>query len=240
MNYLELNRCLYPGCGGYYTGIMQMHAVLLMISLCLPFLLIGLTLELIGRYRVMEELGEKGWKAIIPFYGDIAFFKALNLNYVGIAYCAFIVLRLVCCGRIELLDNILKIASSVCVYIYYYELAKKYNHGIGFYLGLAFLGPIFWMILGSEHISVPVEIEGLTKEDLEGKCECGCDKECKCDENCDCKEECDCDENCICKKEAKVCQKCGAKVADDAKFCSQCGHDLSKKPRKKKIEKKED
>ena len=38
-----------------------------------------LVLRIIARWRIFEKAGEKGWKAIIPFYSDYIFYKIIDM-----------------------------------------------------------------------------------------------------------------------------------------------------------------
>lgn len=81
-------------------------------------------------WKVFTKAGKPGWAAIIPIYNIIVI-----LEIVGKPIW-WIVLFLV---------PIVNLVISIIVYI---ELAKSFGKGTGFGLGLVFLGPIFFPILG--------------------------------------------------------------------------------------------
>ena len=157
----------------------------------------------------MDELNGNGWKALIPFYYHLEFLHILGLKNWEIGMGIFMLGSLLFSFNYPDLSNIFYLCGIVCIMLYEYKLCKLYKHGNWFYLGLVFLPAIFWMILGSEHLSVPVELEGVTKEDLENK-----------------------EEEKV--EEKRLCPKCQAELRAEDKFCSQCGWDLTKKPRKRK------
>ena len=214
----DINRCLYMGCGGnIYTGVMRYDWIMLMLTVMaflFPITLAWKILTRIGEYRVLQHIGENGWKALIPFYREITFFKRLDMKYEGITFIFASIGALLFSTRSEAIYSICAFVALFCILIYYYKIVKIYNHGFWFYMGLVFLQPIFWMILGSEKPNLEIEIDEYKKEEekvVEEK-----------------KEEPKAE------PEKRYCQRCGKEVALDAKFCSECGQDLSKKVRKRK------
>jgi hypothetical protein len=83
-----------------------------------------------GFWKTFEKAGKPGWGAIIPIYNII-----LLLEIAGKPIWWIILLF------IPLVNLIVGILVSI-------EVAKKFGKGTGFGLGLAFLGMIFYPILG--------------------------------------------------------------------------------------------
>ncbi len=95
--------------------------------------LIGLAIAVFiiaGVWKVFTKAGQPGWACLVPIYNIIVL-----LQIVGKPLW-WIVLML-----IPLVNFIVAILVMV-------ELAKKFGKGTGFALGLAFLGFIFFPILG--------------------------------------------------------------------------------------------
>ncbi len=92
------------------------------------FLLALLTIAAL--WKVFEKAGEPGWKSIIPFYNMWVLAEIAGLP-----------------GWVGLLAYIPYLGAIVIFYIYY-ELAKRFNKGVLFALGLFFLPVIFFPILG--------------------------------------------------------------------------------------------
>lgn len=140
-------------------------------------------LPMIGLWHVFEKAGEKGWKAIIPFYnmyimlklGDKKKYWGLYLTgtiiylVTGmflILYVAWLMMALIFAfgavdfgwsileqlGPIAAVCALVLIAGYVLMWIAtihgYAGICKKMNQGTGMVVGLIFLGPIFWMLLG--------------------------------------------------------------------------------------------
>lgn len=85
---------------------------------------------LAGVWKTFEKAGKPGWGAIIPIYNVI-----LLLEIAGKPIW-WILLMLI---------PFVNIIIAILVYI---DVAKKFGKGTGFGLGLAFLGFIFFPILG--------------------------------------------------------------------------------------------
>ena len=106
------------------------------LALLLIFLIILYT---IGLWKVFTKMDEPGWKSIIPFYNAYTLYKHVFgdgkwflLIFVGVIPFTFIG------GILALLVEII-----TC-----FRLAKTFNQGTGFTIGLIFLGFIFMPILG--------------------------------------------------------------------------------------------
>jgi len=92
---------------------------------------IGLVVAvIIAAWKVFEKAGEPGWAAIIPIY-----------NY-------FVILRIVGRPGWWFFLSFVPLVNIIIGFIVTNDLSKSFGKGIGFTLGLIFLGPIFWLILG--------------------------------------------------------------------------------------------
>ncbi|MCL2747005.1 MAG: DUF5684 domain-containing protein [Coriobacteriia bacterium] len=154
-------------------------------SMCI---LITLIFLLIGVALVFEKAGEKWWKALIPFYCEWTetkvagapaswFWVFISLYVVGgfILALGFSLFGLAMEIGIMGPNAGLLAASIVFMFaskpffivgaIFYgrilYKLSRAFGKGLGFALGLLFLGPIFWMILAFDKSQYqPVAEEG--------------------------------------------------------------------------------
>ncbi len=80
-------------------------------------------------WKVFVKAGEPGWACLIPFYNLFVFLKIVGRPWWWIIL-AFIPI------------------ISLVLLITPFDLAKRFNKGIGFGFGLLFLGFIFYPILG--------------------------------------------------------------------------------------------
>lgn len=92
-------------------------------------LLLVAALMIVAMWRIFAKAGEAGWKAIVPFYNTYILYKITWGNGL------YFLLLLIPCVNV-----VIQIITSV-------KLAKVFGKGIGFTLGLIFLGPIFQLIL---------------------------------------------------------------------------------------------
>jgi hypothetical protein len=85
---------------------------------------------IIAGWKVFEKAGQAGWKVIIPIYN------------------IYIMLKIVGRPGWWLILFLIPLVNIVVWIILLVDMSKSYGHGVGFALGLIFLGWIFWLILG--------------------------------------------------------------------------------------------
>ncbi len=94
------------------------------------FWLAAVVFVIAGVWKVFTKAGQPGWAAIVPFYNIIVL-----LQIVGKPLWWLILM----------LIPVVNLVIAILVMI---ELAAKFGKGMGFALGLVFLGFIFFPILG--------------------------------------------------------------------------------------------
>ena len=119
-----------------FSGVMF---VIFFISIALAIV------NLIAAIKIYKKLGLPGWGVIVPIYGQWILLKAVDLP-----------------GWL----SILPVAKGIALIVANYRLAGKFGKGSGFGLGLVFLTPIFYMILGFGKASVVSETDGDVQFDL--------------------------------------------------------------------------
>ena len=102
-------------------------------------------ISLVAMIKVYKKLGLPGWGAIVPIYGQWILLKAVDLP-----------------GWL----SILPVANWIAIIVANYRLAGKFGKSAGFGLGLVFLTPIFYMILGFGKDKVIDGTEGNVQFDL--------------------------------------------------------------------------
>lgn len=102
-------------------------------------------ISLVATIKVYKKLGLPGWGAIVPIYGQWILLKAVDLP-----------------GWL----SILPVANGIALIVANYRLAGKFGKSAGFGLGLVFLTPIFYMILGFGKDKVIDGTEGNVQFDL--------------------------------------------------------------------------
>lgn len=99
-------------------------------------------------WKIYEKLGEPGWKSLIPFYGMYTLYKSVwepqvyfltLFSAVGllVSYVFLVPLCLFACQA----------AMAVISVILNYKIAKYFERGIGFCIGLTLVPPVFLGIL---------------------------------------------------------------------------------------------
>lgn len=102
-------------------------------------------ISLVATIKVYKKLGLPGWGVIVPIYSQWILLKAVDLP-----------------GWL----SILPVANGIALIVANYRLAGKFGKGAGFGLGLVFLTPIFYMILGFGKDKVIDGTEGDVQFDL--------------------------------------------------------------------------
>ena len=93
------------------------------------YLVVGVAV-IAGWWMMFTKAGEAGWKSIIPIYNIIILLKIVGRDWW------WLILMLI------------PIVSFVAWIVVSLDLAKSFGRSQGFGIGLAFLSPIFGLILG--------------------------------------------------------------------------------------------
>ena len=92
--------------------------------------LVLVLLIVIGMWKVFVKAGKPGWAAIIPIYNLVVLLEIAGKP----AWCVILFF--------------IPVVNLIVVIIAYMALAAKFGKGVGYALGLAFLSPIFFPMLG--------------------------------------------------------------------------------------------
>ncbi len=101
-----------------------MEIIIILVAVAIAIVIIA------GLWKTFEKAGQPGWAAIVPIYNMI-----IMLKIAGRPIWWFVLL----------LIPFVSIIVSIVVAI---DIAKNFGKGTGFGIGLAFLGFIFYPILG--------------------------------------------------------------------------------------------
>ena len=116
--------------------------------------------HIIAMWKVFTKAGEKGWKAIIPFYNIAILYKIsgmspwLVLLYIGLF--------------IPVVNIFVAIAIAVMSLYQPINLAKAFNKSTGFTVGLIMVPFVFYLILGfgdSKYAGFATEVEATKIEE---------------------------------------------------------------------------
>ncbi|MGA0134470.1 MAG: DUF5684 domain-containing protein [Opitutales bacterium] len=113
------------------AGIMAFIAAFAMI-----FALIGLVV-VVGMWKAFTKAGQPGWAAIIPFYNLVVLFRIGGQSgWLALTWLL---------NFIPVVGGLAFLGIMIWNHV---NVSKRFGHGVGFALGLVFLAPIFWLILG--------------------------------------------------------------------------------------------
>ena len=133
------------------------------------FVLVFYILTVIATWKIFKKAGEPGWKCLIPIYNYYIMFKIVGMKnwfwwILAISICASIMMTVdgtanLTSEQLEHLDwgqhptsivaiIITCVASIYVNVVFAWRTSKVFGHGVGYFIGLFFLQPIFWLILG--------------------------------------------------------------------------------------------
>ena len=137
-------------------GLIAISSLMLLGGMYLMIAFAWWLLQIIANWRIFTKAGEAGWKSIIPIYGDYISYKiAWQPAYFWLTFILGIVSSYLQ-GTLEtgesltvyMLVILIKIILVVISIMYSIKLARAFDRGTGFAIGLIFLQPIFMLILG--------------------------------------------------------------------------------------------
>ncbi len=129
-----------------YEGLEDFILVfLIVVSVFVIFALISYLLVVIGKWKIFKKAGVAGWKSFIPIYNTYLFCQicGINTTWVWISLICFFVSI-----TIPLLSFISSVLSLYFVILQAVSLSKSFGKSEAFAIGLIFLSPIFYLILG--------------------------------------------------------------------------------------------
>ena len=122
------------------------------IGIILGIAIVIYILLIIAWWKIFKKAGQAGWKSIIPIYNVYILCKITKINFWICILLIPVVIGIL--NTLVFKDNqsISSLISSVYTLIIEifisYRLAKAFDKGIGYTLGLIFLPNIFTLILG--------------------------------------------------------------------------------------------
>ena len=125
------------------------------LAIAVVIILVLTIISIIANWNIFNKAGEKGWKAIVPFYGSYTLFKVawkpmwfwVVLGIVVVDLMLYFTGLRIGSHEVILLSWILTLVAALFYIPLSYQLSKSFGHNIGFTLGLIFLYPIFILIL---------------------------------------------------------------------------------------------
>ena len=132
----ERNAAVAGGVAGATVGIFFMCAFILYI------------LTIIATWKIFKKAGEPGWKCLIPIY-NIYIISLDGSSYIFIETNPGVVVFDASKHIPTVIALIAMLVIDIWGFILYdWRTSKAFGHGIGYFLGLFFFQPIFWLIIG--------------------------------------------------------------------------------------------
>ena len=101
------------------------------------FLVAVAVVTIVGMWKAFEKAGQPGWATIVPFYNLVVLFRLGGQSgWFALSYLL---------NFIPILGSLVFLGILIWNHV---NVSKRFGQGVGFALGLVFLAPIFWIILG--------------------------------------------------------------------------------------------
>jgi CDP-diglyceride synthetase len=136
---------------GLEALIVGVTAILGIIAIIIIALLV---LQIIGMWKVFQKAGEKGWKAIIPFYNMAILYKISGMS----PYLVFVYLGLL----VPFVNIIVAAAIGVMSLYQVINLSKAFNKSTGFTVAIILVPFVAYLMLGfgkSEYIGFGEKVQ---------------------------------------------------------------------------------
>lgn len=185
------------------TGVLAATSIVAIIAFV--FVIFWAVITIIGQWKMFEKCGQKGWKSIIPFYND---WTIVEISECKWWYFFFIVSESILTVLVEdieylsslsLVSGVLGVISIYVILCINYNIAKKFNQGIGFAVGMTLVPFVFYLLLGFSEkykYDANVKVNSWGIYDFETKTS-------------------------VLKNEKKYCENCGTEMSSN--FCPKCG-----------------
>lgn len=120
--------------------------------------IIWFILQVIADWKIFKKAGRPGWKSIIPF---LNYYEEFDLSWKGKGMLGLCCALMMAASQVidyatadptpqwaTIVMGILSIAAFVLLIMQSLRLARAFDKGVGFAIGLILLGPVFRLILG--------------------------------------------------------------------------------------------
>ena len=141
------------------------------VGMTAAFLVVFYIITVIATWKIFKKAGEPGWKCLIPIYNYYIMYKIVGMKswfwwMLAITICASIMFAVdgynpytMTQAQLDSFDYgahpmtliaalMLCVVAIVVSIVYAWRTSKAFGHGAGYFIGLLFLQPIFWLILG--------------------------------------------------------------------------------------------
>lgn len=191
--------------GGLVAGL-----AIFVIVLCI-FCLAFVVMSIIGQWKIFSKANKPGWASLIPIYNQYILCQVTGVNpmWLIVVYAASIISSFL--GPLAFIGVVVSIYFNVLISV---SLARSFGKDDAYAIGLIFLGPIFYLILGcgdSKYLGAK------PMDDVVFNVIQNASKNSNNNQNNDNKN-----------SNAKVsyCSSCGTKIDEYTRFCPNCGKEI--------------
>lgn len=181
----------------------------------LAFVVLGV----VGQWRAFKKAGKGGWEALIPFYNTVTLCQITGVNpwWVLVVFAGGIVLRFIPVVGF-LLSMALSIYFSILLCV---STARSFGKSDSFAVGLYFLQPIFFMILGGKNTQYvgPKPMNDVVMNFVKDKTGNGSNQNNVNNQN-------QAPMNNQNQAGTKFCTACGKQLNESDRFCTGCGKEV--------------
>ena len=129
--------------GAIVGGVFLIFGLIMLVALAIS------VIGIIGQWKAFKKAGKNGWEAIVPVYNLVVACQISGVSpwWVLIYFVGITVLNV-----IPVLGSLASLACSVYFLILLnVSVAKSFGKDTGFAVGLIFLNPFFWFVLGGNN-----------------------------------------------------------------------------------------
>lgn len=134
---------------------MAFISMLIIAMIYLGVILILAVIETVGKWQVYKKMGIPAWKCLIPYYNNYVEYSTVWVKEFFFLWLVLTIAELFLPGMYEdigLLLRLIVIAVSISrmavTFIFCKKMAKAFNKGLGYTIGLFLVPFIFYPIIG--------------------------------------------------------------------------------------------
>lgn len=191
--------------GGWVVGL-----AILVIVLCI-FCLAFVVMKIIGDWKIFSKANKPGWASLIPIYNQYILCQVTGVNpmWLVVVYASSIISALL--GPLAFIGAIVSIYFNVLISV---SLARSFGKDDEYAVGLIFLGPIFYLILGcgdSKYLGQK-PMDDIVFNTIQNASKNSSNKNNENKNNSNGK--------------VSYCSSCGTKIDEYTRFCPNCGKEI--------------
>ncbi len=171
--------------------------------------------NIVGKWKLYEKAGRKGWESIVPFYNDWVYVEMAGLNswYFLFLIAGSLSVVFNIDDNISIYNGTFRIIALAGLFFCNYNISKKLHKDTVFAVLMTLFSFIIIPLIGfsDKYVwddSVPVSVNG-PFDDVNNN---NNNKENNSNNNNE--------------KDFKYCGHCGAKIESNSKYCSNCGKEI--------------